>query len=205
MWKIVGHNITQKFNHRTIFKDVSFSVESGHSLVITGPNGSGKTTLIRTLCHLLRPKKGEVRFTKDGTLVHPHHIYPYLGLVGPYLQLYNDLTAFENYRFFARIRGLPVDVNHFKLLMEQVGLKGRELDELKTYSSGMLQRAKYVMALLHQPPILILDEPTSNLDEAGVAMVYELIEAQRRNNILIMATNEPSEIKFGDQRLDLAS
>ncbi len=205
MWKIVGQNITQKFNQRTIFKDVSFSVESGHSLVITGPNGSGKTTLVRIICQLVRPISGTINFVREEQNLETNEIYPFIGLVGPYLQLYNNLTALENYHFFARIRGLPVDVPRFRTLMQRLGLKGRELDELHTYSSGMLQRVKYVMALIHQPHILILDEPTSNLDSEGVEIVYRIMEEQKKDKILILATNEPEETRFGEYRVSLTA
>jgi len=201
MWKIVGQNITQKFNQRTIFKDVSFSVESGHSLVITGPNGSGKTTLVRIICQLVRPISGTVDFVREGKNLETNEIYPFIGLVGPYLQLYNNLTALENYHFFARIRGLPVDVPQFRTLMHRLGLKGRELDELHTYSSGMLQR----VTLIHQPHILILDEPTSNLDSEGVDIVYQIMEEQKKDKILILATNEPEEIRFGESQVSLTA
>ena len=138
--------------------------------MLTGPNGSGETTLIRIISNLLRPTKGEVSFYQDNYRKSAKELYSVIGLVGPYLQLYNNLTAFENYTFFAKIRGLNVDVSRFKSLMKRVGLAGRELDELRACSSGMLQRMKYVCALLHQPEILILDEPTSNLDESELTL-----------------------------------
>jgi len=203
MWKIIGRQITQSFNQRIIFKDISFSIQSGQSLVLTGPNGSGKTTLIRIICQLLRPCKGKIQYFNNDRLMLYEKLIHHLGVVGPYLQLYNRLTAFENYSFFARIRGLRIDIAHFKKLMDRMGLKGRELDELQTYSSGMLQRIKYVMALIHQPHILILDEPTSNLDEKGASIVYEIMEEQKKDKILILATNEPEEVRFGDEQIQL--
>ncbi|MEJ2634852.1 MAG: ABC transporter ATP-binding protein [Calditrichia bacterium] len=205
MFEIHADQIAQKFNQRIIFRDISFKIKSGHSLVFLGPNGSGKTTLVRVICQLIRPTKGKVRFFRNDEEIKQDQIYPFLGLVGPYLQLYNSLTALENYEFFAKIRRQPVDVNHFKKLMGRMGLAGREMDELRTYSSGMLHRVKYVMALIHQPEILILDEPTSNLDEKGAEIVYEIMEEQRRSKILIVATNEPEEIKFGEEQIRLAS
>ncbi len=204
MWKIKATNITQKFNNRLIFRDISFELNSGESLVITGPNGSGKTTLVRIICQLLKPTAGTVRFYHQDRPLAPEQLYPVIGLVGPYLQLYNSLTALENYKFFARIRGLPVDIRYFRQLMDRLGLKGRELDELRTYSSGMLQRVKYVMALIHQPVVLILDEPTSNLDEKGTEIVYEIMEEQKKEKILILATNEPGEIQFGEKQIRVA-
>jgi heme exporter protein A len=203
--KIVGDQIAQKFNDRAVFKGVSFEVESGSSLVLAGSNGSGKTTLIRIICRLIRPSRGSVKYFGGDTEISHDSLYPVIGLVGPYLQLYNNLTALENYTFFAKIRGLPVDIPYLKNLMEKLGLQGRELDELRTYSSGMLQRVKYVMALLHQPHVLILDEPTSNLDEKGAEIVYEIMESQKKDKILIVATNDPGEFRFGDEQIRLNS
>jgi heme exporter protein A len=205
MWKVVGQNLTQTFNQRSIFNDISFDVQSGESLVLTGPNGSGKTTLIRIICHLLRPISGHVDFLLTNQKKEAKDLYSIIGLVGPYLQLYNNLTALENYSFFAKIRGFDIDINLFKSLMKKMGLAGRELDELRTYSSGMLQRMKYVCALLHQPEILVLDEPTANLDERGCEIVYQIIQEQKNKKILIMATNEPGEIKFGDKKIQLSA
>ncbi|MFZ0390612.1 MAG: ABC transporter ATP-binding protein [Calditrichia bacterium] len=205
MWKIVCKQVSRQFNQRTVFEDISFQVESGSSVVLTGPNGSGKTTLIRILSRLNQPSAGQVTYLRNEQALSTEKLYPHIGLVGPYLQLYNQLTAFENYKFFARIRGLTVDVAQFKSLMKRMGLQGRELDELRTYSSGMLQRAKYVMALFHQPQVLFVDEPTANLDEKGAAIVYSIMEEQKKDKILIIATNEPEEIRFGDQQIAIAS
>lgn len=203
MWQITAKNICHKFNQRSIFNSIFFNINNGQSIVITGPNGSGKTTLIRIICHLIRPSEGQLIFTRNNKKLSIDKLYQHIGLVGPYLQLYNDLSAFENYKFFAKIRGIGYDLRYFKYLMKKMGLAGRELDELNTYSSGMLQRAKYVMALIHQPHILILDEPTANLDDDGAAIVYEIMEAQKKDKILILATNEPKEFKFGEQNISL--
>jgi heme exporter protein A len=205
MWKVEAKNITQTFNQRNIFKNISFEVQSGESLVLTGPNGSGKTTMIRIICNLLRPISGNVDYVFGDQKKEAKDLYSTIGLVGPYLQLYNNLTALENYSFFAKIRGLSIDISYFKVLMKKMGLAGRELDELRTYSSGMLQRMKYVCALLHQPEILVLDEPTSNLDEKGCDIVYQIMQDQKKEKVLILATNEPGEIKFGDKKVQLAA
>jgi len=205
MWQITASQLSQKFNQRLVFENISFQISSGHSLAFIGPNGSGKTSLIRIICGLHRPYHGQIQFTFKNRLVSGRQVYSQIGLVGPYLQLYNQLTAFENYAFFARIRGLAVDSSHLKRLMDRFGLRGRELDELRTFSSGMLQRMKYVIAVMHQPECLILDEPTANLDEAGAALVYELMQDQRKNHILIFATNESSEVKLGDNHIALGA
>lgn len=205
MWQIIASQLSQKFNQRLVFENISFQISSGHSLAFIGPNGSGKTSLIRIICGLHRPYHGQIQFTFKNRLVSGRQVDSQIGLVGPYLQLYNQLTAFENYAFFARIRGLAVDSSHLKRLMDRFGLRGRELDELRTFSSGMLQRMKYVIAVMHQPECLILDEPTANLDEAGAALVYELMQDHRKNHILIFATNESSEVKLGDNHVALGA
>lgn len=205
MWTVEATDISQQFNRRLIFENVSFAVSSGHSLAISGPNGSGKTTLVKIICQLLRPTNGKMLIRSNDNVITSHEIYPYLGLVGPYLQLYQNLTAFENYTFFSRIRGRAVDNQEFKSLMERLGLRGRELDEIRTYSSGMMQRLKYVMAMMHNPEILLVDEPTANLDENGSEIIHELMESQKKKKILILATNEPEELKFGEEKVILNS
>jgi heme exporter protein A len=205
MWEVTGNKLGQSFNNRKIFNDITFQVKSGGSLVITGPNGSGKTTLVRIICQLIRPKLGKVTFSFKNGIISNDRIFSHLGLVSPYLQLYNNLTALENFNFFSRIRGRHPDISLFKKMMDSLGLRGRELDEVKTYSSGMMQRLKYVMALIHNPEILILDEPTVNLDQEGMANVYEIMEKQKKSKILILATNEHEEIRFGEIQLELTS
>jgi heme exporter protein A len=205
MWEVAGNKLGQSFNNRMIFNDITFQVKSGGSLVITGPNGSGKTTLLRIICHLIQPKLGKVTFSHKNNTISDDKVYSHLGLVSPYLQLYNSLTALENFNFFSRIRGMQPDISFFKEMMENLGLRGREMDEVKTYSSGMMQRLKYVMALIHNPEILILDEPTANLDEEGIANVYDIMEKQKKSKILILATNEHEEIRFGEIQLRLTS
>lgn len=204
MHKIEAKNISKNFNDRAIFQDISFETAAGHSLVITGPNGSGKTTLVKIISGLISPSSGNINFYLNSQIIGGDQHYEHIGLVGPYLQMYNMLTAWENLYFFSRIRGLQPDKDKLRGMMKRMGLGGRELDEIKSYSSGMLQRFKYVVALLHEPAVLILDEPTSNLDENGCEIVYEIMNEQRKNKILILATNDSEEIRFGENRIDLA-
>lgn len=197
MFRIEATNLSKKFNERLIFKNVGFELQSGQSLVVTGQNGSGKTTLMRIISGLLSPTEGRLTFFKDDRIIEAEQIFKHIGLVGPYLQLYTNLTALENLAFFSKIRGLGMNRPKILELTKQVGLEGREMDYVKNYSSGMIQRLKFVFALIHEPPILLVDEPTSNLDEKGMEIVYGLLNKQMENRILIVATNNPEESRFG--------
>ena len=203
--RITADGIYKQFHVRRVLKGISFTVEKGQSVVITGPNGSGKSTLIKILSGLLRPSRGTVQYFNGDTPRQPTELLPAIGLVSPYLQLYPDLTAKEHLEFFGKMRGISGPFQKGLQFMAQFGLKGREADLIKTYSSGMLQRMKYVLALLHQPAVLFVDEPSSNLDEEGKETVYALIREYKHDHIVILATNEPQEIHLGDIRVDVTA
>lgn len=194
----MAQNLGKYFGEKKIFNKVTFELTEGQSLAIIGPNGSGKTTLIRILCGLIRASEGNLIYTEQNKSIAWENLYNQMGLVGPYLELYEELTAHENLNFFSRIRNLKHTSNWIDELMSRFLLTGRENDEVKNYSSGMRQRLKYVFALMSKPKILFLDEPTSNLDQQGIATVYEIMAGQRKNGLLIMATNDPADLKYGD-------
>ena len=129
-------------------------------------------------------------------------IRPLIGLVSPDLVLYDELSALENLAFFARVAGLAVTGDRLNEDLEKVGLGGRGKDKVGSYSSGMKQRLKYCLALLRKPPLLLLDEPMSNLDERGKKTVDGIIKSHK--GILVIATNERSELEYGSRiiRLD---
>jgi heme exporter protein A len=203
--KIEIKNIGKYFGERKIFSNINFEISSGSSVSITGPNGSGKTTLIRIISGLLNPTEGEVIYSDNGTILEEREKFRHLGLVGPYLELYNELTAMENLKFFSKMKRISNDESIILNLLEKMNLSGHESDLVKNYSSGMKQRLKYVFALLDSPDILLVDEPTSNLDKEGINTVYDIMENQKSNGILIIATNDESDLKFGDSQIAIAS
>jgi heme exporter protein A len=130
-------------------------------------------------------------------------LHSIIGLVSPYLQMYDEFTARENLQFFLAARGLRNLEPEIQPLLEQLQLKGRLDEPVRTFSSGMKQRVKYAFALIHHPPILILDEPMSNLDLDGTELVKEIMGRQRSEGILIVATNDVSDVDRYDKRVDL--
>ncbi len=191
------------FGRRKIFEEIDFSLQDKGSLVITGRNGSGKTTLIKILCGLIRPTKGQVLIRHDGENLTTDESRNLFGLVMPDLELYAELTALENLSFLSRIRGIIPTPEELMKIIAWVGLEGRENDFVFSFSSGMKQRLKYAFALLHQPEILFLDEPTANLDEEGTELVEKIISLQKEKGILVIATNQKEDFKYGHKILQL--
>ena len=195
--RIAGKDLRKEFDRRPVFRDVSFSASAGETLLVTGRNGSGKSTLVKIICGVLSPGGGTLTVTQDqdGPVREARNL--------PYLQLFDEFSAVENLSIAMGIRGLPFDPAAADGLLERVAIYPRRHDPVRTYSSGMKQRAKYAFALIHTPPVLVLDEPMSNLDGDGTAVVRAVMAEQRRRGILVVATNDMSDIETYDGRIDL--
>lgn len=203
MVRLELQDLSKRYGRRWVFRKISAAVGSGQVMVVVGPNGSGKSTLLRIIAGLTRPTRGQVTLRADERHLSPQERRRQTGLVAVDVALYGELTALENLTFLARVRSLTPSSSRFEALLDQVGLTGRGPDLVRTYSSGMRQRLKYAAVLLHQPAMLLLDEPGSNLDEAGMTIVQELITQQRRQGLVVLATNDPREVGYGDLVLDL--
>ena len=198
--------VTKEFNRRSIFRDVSFSLGSGDSLAITGRNGSGKSTLVKIVCGLLSPTRGTIEYVNDGKSIEGEDVRNHIGLVSPYLQLYDEFSGMENLELLSAIRSdRNLENGRIEEALNDVGLWERRNDFLRTYSSGMKQRLKYAFAVVHRPDILILDEPTSNLDKDGIEMVIRRVSEQQKSGILIVATNDAEEATWCAKKVELGT
>lgn len=195
--------VSKRFGRRQVLRDISLSVQSGESLVVTGRNGSGKTTLIRVLAGLLQPSGGEVALHINEVSCDLDVRRQVIGFVTPEVQVYSELSPLENLQFLNNLRGLKWDKAEARRLLDWIGLGAREDDNVGEFSSGMKQRVKLACAISHQPPVLLLDEPGSNLDEAGRQVITKVIEDQRQRGITVLATNDTEELGFGDTVLTL--
>jgi heme exporter protein A len=165
--------LTRRYGDREALSGVTLTVAHGQTLVVFGPNGAGKTTLLRVLATLLRPHGGTARvlgreLPRDGWAIRGR-----VGFLGHAPLLYRDLTARENLRFHARLHDAPAA--RVEELLERVGLAARADDPVHTLSRGMVQRAAVARAVLHDPELLLLDEPTANLDPHAAELVAPLI------------------------------
>jgi heme exporter protein A len=204
--KIIAENISKHFNRNYLFRDLNFEVGQGECLAVLGANGSGKTTLIKILCALQRPSSGKILYENENLTIKRDEIYSHIGLVSPYLELYEELTAKDNLDFFADIKGL--DESGRQRMREICGrfkIADKMHIRVKAYSSGMKQRLKYVLALMDSPQVLFIDEPRTNLDEEGIKTVYNLLGDYKKKGVLIIATNEKQDLVLADKRLTIDS
>lgn len=199
MNKLRVSDISKRFEARKVFSKISFELDTGQSIAVVGPNGSGKSTMLKVLLSLLRPTRGTIEFIQDGSQMSDSQIRSAVSFVAPYLNLYDHLTAEENLKFFSTVAGSSVTGKQINALLSRVGLEGRGEDFVQGYSSGMKQRLKYAVALLNEPKYLFLDEPSSNLDEAGRKVVNDIVEEYRSRSIIIIATNEKEEYSLAEQ------
>ena len=202
-YSVEATELNKTFGRRLIFSGINFQFENSGIYGISGPNGSGKSTLVKIIAGLLSPTKGKIVHRTSGKEIISEKLHNHIGFVSPYLVLYEEFTAWENLSYFAMIRGIAFDKTYAEKLLEKFLLINRKNDLIKTYSSGMKQRMKFIFALIHHPEVLIFDEPTSNLDEEGKNSVYEIINEKSREGIVIIASNDKSDLDFCSDIIDL--
>ncbi|HEX9739940.1 MAG TPA: ABC transporter ATP-binding protein [Ignavibacteriaceae bacterium] len=202
-YSLLAESVNKTFGRRLIFNDISFKLNSSTIFGISGPNGSGKSTLVKIIANIISPSSGKLIHNFNGTEIKPENLHNHIGLVSPYLVLYDEFTAYENLNYFSEIRGIPFNKGRVDDLLNKFLLFNRKEDLVKTYSSGMKQRLKFIFALMHSPQLIILDEPTSNLDDEGKEVVYELVKEEGSNNIVIIASNEKTDLSLCNETIDL--
>lgn len=195
-YSIQSQNLSKLFGRRLIFRDINFHWTGKGVFGISGPNGSGKSTLVKIVAGLIAPSSGKIIHKNSGGEIIPEKLHNHIGFVSPYLVLYEEFSAWENLKIFAQIRAVNFDEEKVNYYLTQFLLENRKNDLVKTYSSGMKQRLKFIFALMHSPEVLIFDEPTSNLDEEGKKVVYNIIKSETENSIVIVASNESRDLEL---------
>lgn len=189
--RLVLSDISRHFERRRALSRVSFTCSRGEVLGLLGHNGAGKSTLLSILATLLRPSSGEVRYGTMTAADAPPGLRSRLGLLGHEIQLYPELTARENLRFFARLYGLADADGLAAAALERAGLADRADDAVLSFSRGMRQRLALERALLHEPRLLLLDEPFTGLDQRSAGAVVERLGAlAAEGRIVILATHD---------------
>lgn len=189
--EVAARDVSRNYGRRRALARVSLTCRSGEVLGLLGPNGAGKSTLLSILATLLAPSSGEVRYgTKTAAEAGPA-LRACLGLLSHDLHLYPELTAAENLRFFAQLYGVGDVDGRVAGALERAGLVSRRDDVVSGFSRGMRQRLALERALLHDPRLLLLDEPFTGLDDASVAaLVSRLSELRGAGRILVVVTHD---------------
>ena len=194
-YSVEAIDLNKSFGRRLIFNDLQFKFDKSGVYGISGPNGSGKSTLVKIIAGIIGASKGKIIHKLNDKEIIEEHLHDHIGFVSPYLVLYEEFSTYENLNLFAEIRGISFNKERVDYLLNKFLLFKRKGDLLKTYSSGMKQRVKFIFALMHSPQLLILDEPTSNLDDEGKNSVYELVKEEGQNNIVLIASNEKHDLE----------
>ena len=195
-YSVEALELNKSFGRRLIFNDLKFRFDKSGVYGISGPNGSGKSTLVKIIAGILGASKGKIVHKLNNKEIAEELLHDHIGFVSPYLVLYEEFSTYENLKLFAEIRGVKFNKERVDYLLNKFLLYKRKDDLLKTYSSGMKQRVKFIFALMHSPQLIILDEPTSNLDDEGKNSVYELVKEEGQKKIVLIASNEKHDLEL---------
>ncbi len=205
-FELRANNISKSFDgFRTVFSPVDAELHNGEVLGIIGWNGSGKSTLMKILSGTLMPSSGSLTFHYDGNQLDKEYLPMHVGFIAPYLTVYEEFTPKEHARIFCEMSGVDFDEAWYETLLAIVGLKEHESRPIKAFSSGMKQRVKYLLGMMRKTPILLLDEPSTNLDSKGQDIFRTILNMQKEmGGGTIIATNEQAETQFCDRIISLS-
>ncbi|NGP87594.1 ABC transporter ATP-binding protein [Fodinibius halophilus] len=188
--------LKKSFGNNTVFSGISFD-HNGNTLGIAGSNGSGKSTFLKCLSGLLNPNNGEIFWHSGGDEIPKNQFKNMLGYAAPYINLYNELSCRENLSFLADVRHEETDETAINYWIDKVELPHVADQPFGKLSTGQQQRLRLASALFHNPDILMLDEPGSNLDEAGRTLINNIVDTfQSPDKLLIIASNSPEELQL---------
>jgi ABC-2 type transport system ATP-binding protein len=191
----------KRFNREWIFRHFDYSFFSSNAYAITGPNGSGKSTLLQFIAGALMPTEGKIFYYSSGDKPDPA-FYPLLSIAAPYLETIEEMTASEFFGFHRSFKPL-IPAMSVPQILDRIGLGEAANKQIRYYSSGMKQRVKLGQAFFSDTPILLLDEPTTNLDAAGISLYHDLIREYCREKLVIISSNDAAEYSFCETVIDM--
>lgn len=200
--QIILENLGRRFNREWIFRDINYVFSKGQQYAILGPNGSGKSTLLSVLLGNLTPSEGKLTY-RDEKEILPENIFSAISLAAPYLDLIEEFTLQETIDFHFKFKNYQRNFDAAAVL-DLLALNKAEDKPLKYFSSGMKQRTKLALAFCTDTPILVLDEPTSNLDTQGTDWYLSLIETFTKDRLVLVGSNQSYEYDFCKYRLNIS-
>lgn len=202
MIEIQLEEASKRFQYEWIFKNLSMTMVQGQSIALTGSNGSGKSTLLKCISGAIPISSGHIRFKLFDKIIPESNWFNFLTISAPYLELPEEFTLSELIDFHFKFKSPLTNISK-KEILEIIYLEAHADKMISQFSSGMKQRLKLGLALLSEVPIVLLDEPTSNLDRKGIDWYKDLINQFGQNRILIVCSNEPREYEFCQQKVIL--
>ena len=198
--------LVKRFGLKTVLRGMDFHVERGEFVALLGPNGAGKTTFLRILSTLARPSLGEVKVAGYRLPHEAAQVRARLGVVSHMPLLYGDLTAAENLEFYARMYGIPNYQLRITEVLELVGLESRRRDLVRTFSRGMQQRLAIGRAVLHDPEVMLFDEPYTGLDQDASSMLDEVLRSvAAQGRTVVMTSHDLARAEDLASRFDILS
>jgi len=193
--KVTG--LGKRYHYEWIFRHLNYQFEANKSYAILGHNGSGKSTLVNILSGYLSPNEGTIQYTYQGKAIATDHLFRYLAYTAPYLELIEEFTLLELIQYHARFKKLAV--KSADALIQKLYLEKAKHKFVKDFSSGMKQRLKLGLAIYTDAPLLLLDEPTTNLDQEGVNWYLDNVQQNRQDRLVLISSNVPQEYSFCEE------
>jgi len=199
---IILSDTGKRFNRDWIFRHLNFTFETPYSYAIIGPNGSGKSTLLQLLAGSLDINEGKINWFAEDKPLEESNVFRFISLTAPYLEVIEEMTAIEFLKFHRQFKPLlnGIDVND---ILNEIGLKSASNKQIRYYSSGMKQRIKLAQAIFSDTPVVLLDEPCTNLDENGYHLYYSLVDKYCKGRLVIVSSNDEKEFVFCNEKINI--
>ncbi len=195
--------IAKRYRYEWIFRHLDYHFQEGKRYAILGPNGSGKSTLMRIISGHLSPSKGTIRYAQSGRDLSGDEVYTHISYAAPYIELIEELTLSEALSFHQHFKPLLKGLTS-EGLIDLLRFQKAANKQVRHFSSGMKQRLKLVLAICSDTPVLLLDEPTTNLDRQGIDWYLELIERFGGSRLVIVASNVAEDYQFCDEQVEVS-
>ena len=190
----------KRFNRDWIFRHLTYEFSAGQSYAIIGPNGSGKSTLLQVLAGSMQVNEGKGEWTIDNKELANDEVYNYVSICAPYLEVIEEMTLIEFLNFHAGFKPFLTSITSEKII-SILGLESAVNKQIRNYSSGMRQRVKLAQAIFSDVPVVLLDEPCTNLDSTGIQLYHDLINEHGKNRMIVVSSNDEVEYGFCKERI----
>jgi ABC-type multidrug transport system ATPase subunit len=194
----------KRFNRDWIFRHLTYEFSAGQSYAIIGPNGSGKSTLLQVLSGSMQVNEGIGEWSMDNKRLEPEKVYNYISICAPYLEVVEEMTLIEFLDFHACFKPFLPLITSEKII-SILGLENAVNKQIRNYSSGMKQRVKLAQSIFSDVPVVLLDEPCTNLDSTGIQLYHSLINEYCKNRMVVVSSNDEVEFSFCKEKISLTT